>query len=203
MGQSKASNESDYVNLQIRNEGDSDTFKVQGAGTPANRDYGVADVVTVNPGYGIGSYVKSLEATAPSLAGSSGASTKYVPVQAAIRQNLIHFQLTGPAFSADNPNELSREYGAIFNIPVTEAPALADFVHNNSTGHNNGGDFLGTDDDDSTNDDSTWADGPSTYKPDNNTGKCSCDQCNDTTNSDGSPKTVVIKGITYNITPIE
>ncbi|MEK0325483.1 MAG: hypothetical protein QQN63_07245 [Nitrosopumilus sp.] len=195
MATSKASNETDYVDLQIRQD-NGDTFKVQGSGTPANREYGVADVVTVNPGFGIGNYVKALEATVKSLAG--GTST-YLPVQAAIRQNLIHFQITSSTpFSVDDPNELSRDYGAIFNIPVTEAPALADFVHNNATG-GSGEEFLGTDDDD---EDDKWSDEPSTYAPDDSkSGACGCNTCLSDVQSDGTPKTVVINGVTYNLTP--
>ena len=193
MGLSKASNETDYVTLQIRNEGDGDTFKVQGAGNKSNRDYGVADVVTVNPGFGIGAYVKGLDATAKSLAGGG---SLYFPVQAAIRQNVIHFQIEGPMFAADNPNELTRDYGAIFNIPVTEAPALADFVHNAATGATSD-EFAGTDEEES------WSDGPSTYAPNDESDACTCETCKDTVNNDGTPKTVVIDGVTYNITPIE
>ena len=200
MGQSKASNETDYVDLQIRvsaSEGDGDTFKVQGSGSPSNRSYGVSDMVTVSPSFGIGGWVKGLDATASSLTGSG--TDKYVPVQAAIRQNSIHFQINGPIFSEGNINELSRDYGAIFNIPVGNAPALADFVHSNATGEKFN-ETIGTDDGDT--DDDSWS-GSSTYAPDDDTGKCSCSSCNSSTNSDGTLKTVVIDGVTYNITPIE
>lgn len=196
MGQSKASNETDYVDLQIRQD-NGDTFKVQGAGTPANREYGVADVVTVTPGFGIGNYVKALESTVKSLAG--GTST-YLPVQAAIRQNVIHFQITSSTpFSVDDPNELSRDYGAIFNIFIADAPALAEFVHNNATGDGGDSEFIGTDDDDDE-----WSKGPSTYAPDDSkSGACSCESCSSDTQSDGTPKTVVIDGVTYSLTPTE
>lgn len=197
MNTSKASDATDYINLQIRTE-TGDTFKVQGAGKTANRPYGVSDKVTVSPGYGIGEYVKGLTATESSLAG--GSSPKYVLVQAAIRANMIHFQLTGPAFCADNPNELSREYGAIFNILVDNAPALAEFVHTNGSGLGGGTDFQGTDDDPDGED--SW--GPSSYNPDEVSGECQCSDCDEmSTPSDGSPKTVVIDGVTYTITPIE
>lgn len=195
MGQSKASTEQDYVDLQIRvNEGD--TFKVQGAGSPSNRKYGVSDIVTVNPAYGIGGWVKGLTTTASSLAGGTD---KYVQVQAAIRGEVIHFQVNAPTpFCAADPNELSRDYGAIFNIPIGEAPALADFVHSNSTGGQVTTESVGTDD----SPDESWS-GPSTYKPDDETGKCLCGDCDSPKNGDGTPKTVVIDGVTYNITPIE
>lgn len=193
MEQSKASDATDYVALQIRGKTGTDTFKVQGAGTQANRPYGVSDVITVTPGYGIGEWVNSLPATSKSLAGGP---TMYVTTQAAIRGNQIHFQVMGPAFSADNPNELSRDYGAIFNIEINEAPALADFVHSNATG-SGGGEFFGTDDD-PLNDE-----GPSTYAPDDKD-QCQCTDCGETENSsvnNSEPKTVVIDGITYNISP--
>ena len=199
MTTSQASDATDYVNLQIRTE-TGDTFKVQGAGQSANRPYGVSDKVTVSPGFGIGNYVKNLSASAHSLAdGTNG--IMYVPVQAAIRANMIHFQLTGPAFSADDPNEMTREYGAVFNILIDSAPALAEFVHLNGTDSTGGIDFQGTDDEPSGGHD-TW--GPSTYQPNAETGECQCPDCGDiTTPSDGSPKTVVIDGVTYNITPVE
>ena len=200
MTTSKASDASDYVNLQIRTD-TGDTFKVQGAGQAANRPYGVSDKVTVNPGFGIGEYVKSLDATIASLACGE---TMYVSVQAAIRDNLIHFQLTGPSFAADNPNEMTRDYGASFNVLIDSAPALAEFVHTNGTDAFGGNEFQGTDDEPSSDGGGhdTW--GPSTYKPDSETGECECPDCGEfSTPSDGSPKTVVIDGVTYNITPVE
>ena len=95
-----------YVVLQARvRDG---KLHIQGKGTPANRPYGVAVDVSIPDD--LREWFEEQNHTLPSLANTDA---MYVPIQARIKDGLIHVQVKG-----NKP--YNRSYGAAFDIKGAE-----------------------------------------------------------------------------------
>ncbi len=103
------------VQLAIREDRN---IHIQGVGTNINRDYGVAADASVSKNSELAAYLGLRLALVPSQA--TGLARLYVPAQAAVRGNRVHFQFES--------KEANREYGAAFDIPKSEVPELATFL---------------------------------------------------------------------------
>lgn len=116
---SLASNENDYVAVQVRAAGPNQ-LHIQGAGPSINRNYGVSATVTA-PSELVSWFEGHTGAKQKSLAGTGQG---YTPAQATIRDESVHFQVGG--------SYLNRSYGAAFDIDNNDE--LRAFVEKSDTG---------------------------------------------------------------------
>jgi hypothetical protein len=116
---SLASGEQDYVGIQVR-KADTCILHVQGEGNKTNRSYGVAG--NIKSGEAFASWIAGLDAQYSSLAGTG---KQYVGAQVARRGDNLHIQvLAKPIFQGVG----KRNYGAVLDIPISDFPALAEFI---------------------------------------------------------------------------
>ena len=112
--------EATYVKLQARVV-DNVTLHIQGKGPYVNRDYGVSCTIT-NASPSLMAWMRTLETPLASLAKTE---QKYFALQARVKgdhyAHYVHFQVSG-----DEP--LNRGYGASFDVDVSNANAVAQFV---------------------------------------------------------------------------
>ena len=101
MSKSFASNDNSYVEIQGRVLGSS--LHVQGKGGEVNRGYGFAGDFTCPEE--LAAWINDQSHSAYSLTGSG---RHYLPMQATVKGNSVHFQVKGSG--------LNRGYGAAFNV---------------------------------------------------------------------------------------
>lgn len=118
MNTSFASHMTDYVALQGIVNGNS--LHVQGIGPSVNRDYGLA--VDLTAPADLITWVKGLPRT--ELSGT-GSKNRYAPMQAAIRGEKVHFQVSG--------DSLNRSYGAAFDVTNPSLVTFIQAVHAKAT----------------------------------------------------------------------
>jgi len=112
--------EATYVKLQARVV-DNVTLHIQGKGPYVNRDYGVSCTIT-NASPSLMAWMRTLERTLETpLASLAKTEQKYFALQARVKGDYVHFQVSG-----DEP--LNRGYGAAFDVYVSNANAVAQFV---------------------------------------------------------------------------
>jgi hypothetical protein len=108
-----ATSKTDYTVVQGRIK--NGYLHIQGSGENVNRSYGVAVDFPVEAD--LADWMNSLNHPIKTLAGSDA---MYFPLQYAIRENNIHFQVKGSTFN--------RSYGAAFNVDIDEVSELAEFA---------------------------------------------------------------------------
>ena len=122
---SLASEATDYVPVQIRKTGFG-TLHVQGKGAKTNRAYGVAGNVNVDAG--LSTWIDTVETSHSSLANTG---KQYISAQVARRGSNFHFQILSD--SSPFVGVGSRDYGAVFDIPVDTFSSLSEFIDVNQT----------------------------------------------------------------------